>query len=175
VTSLYPSSTRRLLRTTRLVTAFFIASLVASALATFALTAEIGWPARLSGIDAAVATDSYTGLRSWIATLREGVTHAAENYPFLLYGIDRLAFAHLVIAVAFIGLYRDPVRNKWLVSFGIVACLGVVPLALLCGPLRGIPLYWQIVDCSSGLLGLIPLLWLRALIVRLQRRVGHGY
>jgi hypothetical protein len=35
----------------------------------------------------------------------------------------------------------------------------VVPLALVCGPLRGIPFYWQLIDCSFGVLGIIPL-WL---------------
>jgi hypothetical protein len=35
--------------------------------------------------------------------------------------------AHLAIAIAFISL-RDPVRNVWVVTFGMIACLGVIPL-----------------------------------------------
>jgi len=46
----------------------------------------------------------------------------------------------LVIAAAFIGPYVDPVRNKWAITFGLVACAGVMPLALIAGSTRGIPL-----------------------------------
>jgi len=175
VHTLYPSTTTRLRRTARLVTAFFIVALVVSGLTAFPLVTEIGELARLLGIDAALPPDRYTGLRFWIATVSRGLTHAAAEYPFMFYGTDWLAFAHLVIAVAFIGLYRDPVRNKWLVTFGIIACLGVLPLALICGPLRGIPFYWQLIDCSFGVLGLVPLIWLKVLIKKMERRTGHGY
>ena len=80
-------------------------------------------------------------------------------YPFLFYGTDWLAFSHLTIAVAFYGPIKDPVRNKWVIQFGMIACLMVFPLALICGPLRGIPVYWQLIDCSFGAVGIIPL-WL---------------
>jgi hypothetical protein len=33
-------------------------------------------------------------------------------YPFLAYGTDWLAFVHLVIAVAFVGPFFDPVPDK---------------------------------------------------------------
>jgi hypothetical protein len=59
----------------------------------------------------------------------------------LAYGTDWLAFAHLVIAIAFLGPLKDPVRNIWVVEFGMIACLLVIPLALICGPIRGIPFY----------------------------------
>jgi hypothetical protein len=55
------------------------------------------------------------------------------HYPFLAYGTDWLAFAHLVLAVLFIGPYLDPIRNKWIITFGLVACAGVIPLALVAG------------------------------------------
>ena len=32
-------------------------------------------------------------------------------------------------------------------------------LALIFGPIRGIPLFWRLIDCSFGLFGAIPL-WL---------------
>ena len=78
----------------------------------------------------------------WIVRVRQGLDTADADYPFLLYGTDWLAFAHLVIAVAFYGPYRDPVRNIWVVEFGMIACAGIVPLALICGPIRGIPFWW---------------------------------
>ena len=46
-----------------------------------------------------------------------------------LYGTDWLAFGHFAIAIAFVGA------------------------------LRGIPVWWRLIDCSFGVFGLIPL-WL---------------
>ena len=73
------------------------------------------------------------------------------------YGDDWLAFAHLVIAVAFIGPLRDPVRNKWVIEFGMIACVLVFPLAFVAGAVRGIPIFWRLIDCSFGVVGLVPL------------------
>ena len=89
------------------------------------------------------------------------------QYPFLAYGTDWLAFAHLVIAVAFVGAWRDPLRNVWVLDFGLIACAMVIPLALICGPLRGIPWFWRLLDCSFGVLGSIPLFMARRLVWRL--------
>jgi hypothetical protein len=44
------------------------------------------------------------------------------------------------------------------VQFGVIACAGVVPLALICGPIRGIPFGWSLVDMSFGLFGVLPLI-----------------
>jgi hypothetical protein len=77
----------------------------------------------------------------------------------MAYGTDWLAFAHLVIAVAFIGPLRDPVRNIWVIEFGLIACVAVFPLAFIAGSVRGIPFYWQLIDCSFGVGG-GALLWI---------------
>ncbi|MFJ4467751.1 hypothetical protein ACIP2X_09800 [Streptomyces sp. NPDC089424] len=108
------------------------------------------------------------GLMEWIERVRRGLDTADAEYPFLLYGTDWLAFAHLVIAVAFYGPYRDPVRNIWVVEFGMIACAGIVPLALICGPIRGIPLWWSLIDISFGVFGVIPLYMVRKKIKRLE-------
>ena len=63
----------------------------------------------------------------------------------------------MVIAVAFIGPLRDPVKNVWVIDFGMIACAAVIPLALICGPIRGIPFWWQLIDCSFGVVGIVPL------------------
>jgi hypothetical protein len=97
-------------------------------------------------------------LHTWLRRVYLGVADSNRRYPFLAYGTDWLAFAHLVIAVAFLGPLRDPVRNRWVLTFGVIACAGVVPLALIAGPIRGIPLYWRMIDCSFGVIGMIPLL-----------------
>jgi hypothetical protein len=86
-----------------------------------------------------------------------GPQETEAKYPFLFYGTDWLAFGHLVIAMAFIGPIRDPVRNIWVIEWGMAACVAVIPLALICGPIRGIPFYWQLIDCSFGVVGIVPL------------------
>ncbi|MBA3972556.1 MAG: hypothetical protein H0X46_10550, partial [Bacteroidetes bacterium] len=80
------------------------------------------------------------------------------QYIQLAYGTDWLAFSHIVIAMAFIGPLIDPVKNIWVIQFGIIACVMVFPLALIAGPIRHIPFYWQLIDCSFGLFGAIPLI-----------------
>jgi hypothetical protein len=94
---------------------------------------------------------------NWVTTVLSGYRETREAFPFLLYGYDWLAFAHLVLAILFIGPYRDPVKNKWVIEFGMISCVLVFPLAFIAGPLRGIPLGWQLIDCCFGALGLIPL------------------
>ena len=68
-----------------------------------------------------------TGLLPWIERVCNALRATNEHYPFLTYGTDWLAFAHLVIAVAFIGPYIDPVRNKWVITFGLIAGAGIIP------------------------------------------------
>jgi hypothetical protein len=99
----------------------------------------------------------------------DGTTATNRIYPFLAYGTDWLAFSHLVIAVAFIGPLRDPVRNRWVLAFGVIACAGVVPLALIAGQVRGIPFYWRLIDMSFGVFGALPLLLCLHYVRRLER------
>jgi len=104
-----------------------------------------------------------------------GLHDTYRQYPFIAYGTDWLAFAHIVIAIVFWGPLRDPVKNIWVVEFGMIACGLVVPLALICGPLRGIPFFWRLIDCSFGILGFIPLWMARKdiqRIVALEKFVG---
>jgi hypothetical protein len=131
---------------------FFIISLVLSGLTAFALETELhwllgNWPTRDSG-----------DLYNWVRNVYEAVRDTNHRYPFMAYGYDWLAFAHLVIAVAFIGPLRDPVKNIWIIEFGMLACIGIFPLAFIAGSIRGIPLYWRLIDCSFGIIGLIPLM-----------------
>ena len=98
-------------------------------------------------------------VREWVQTIYAGILDSNARYPFLLYGTDWLAFGHFVIAIAFIGPMRDPVRNRWVIDFGIIACLLIIPYALVFGGIRGIPVWWRLIDCSFGVFGLIPL-WL---------------
>lgn len=103
----------------------------------------------------------FPALSKWITKVYTGLRETDQKYPFIAYGTDWLAFAHIVIAIAFIGPIRDPVRNIWVIDFGIITCILVIPLAMICGPIRQIPLYWRFIDCSFGVLGIIPLLVIR--------------
>ena len=107
-------------------------------------------------------------LNEWLFRVNTALTQTNARYPFLGYGTDWLAFAHLVIAVAFIGPWIDPVRNKWFINWGLVACSGVPLLALIAGPIREIPIYWRLIDCSFGVFCCPPLLILRSRIERLE-------
>ncbi|MGP3688760.1 hypothetical protein ACTVZO_29360 [Streptomyces sp. IBSNAI002] len=133
----------------------FLVCLVLSGLTAFPLVSELRWA------NALVEND-------WLRRVGDGLERADAEYPFLLYGTDWLAFAHLVIAVFFYGVYRDPVRNIWIVEAGMIACAGVIPLALVCGPIRGIPVWWSVIDMAFGVFGVLPLLLLRRMIKRLE-------
>lgn len=97
-------------------------------------------------------------VHAWIMQVSGAIDDVTLRYPYLFYGYDWLGFAHLVIAMFFIGAWKNPVANRWVIRTGMVACAGVFLLAFVSGPLRGIPVVWTLVDCSFGFFGLIPLL-----------------
>lgn len=95
----------------------------------------------------------------WASTVAAAIAEVGGKYPFLFYGTDWLAFAHVVIGLAFVGPLRDPVRNKWVIEWGLWCCALVLVLAFAWAPVRGIPFFWCAVDASFGVLGAVPL-WL---------------
>ncbi|MFE1775398.1 hypothetical protein [Streptomyces sp. NPDC059008] len=163
---------RALLRRIRVWLVVFIVCLVLSGLTAFPLVTELHLVHDALTSWAGPVADALPGLMEWIERVRDGLDATDARYPFVLYGTDWLAFAHLVIAVAFYGPYRDPVRNIWVVEFGMIACAGIIPLALVCGPIRGIPMWWSVIDMSFGVFGVIPLLMVRRMIKRLEALEG---
>jgi hypothetical protein len=143
------------LRRVRVCLAIVIVGLFVSGVTAFPLEHEVRWGCDLLGIPASAIHDD--GVRGWLALVREALEQTNVRFPFLAYGTDWLAFAHLALAVLFIGPYRDPVRNVWVIDFGLIACGGVVLLAMVAGPVRGIPLGWRCVDSSFGVLAAVPL------------------
>jgi len=143
------------LRRYRVVLGLFVAGLVLSGITAFPLAHELDLLASARGLGQATGTQS--GLDSWILIVRDGLRETYARYPWMAYGTDCLAFAHIIIAVFFIGAFIDPVRNVWILQAGLIACVLVVPLALLCGAVRQIPFGWRLIDCSFGVLGAIPL------------------
>ncbi len=138
------------LRSIRRWLIFFIIALVLSGLTAFPLETELAWVCSWW-------PETQSAFFYWLTATYIAIKDTNNDYPNLAYGYDWLAFAHIVIATAFIGPYRDPVRNIWVLQFGRIACIMVIPLALIAGPIRGIPLYWQLIDISFGVIGFIPL------------------
>lgn len=155
----------RLRRRIRRGLALFVAALVASGLTAFPLEMETRW--LLEGVRGLGAL-APAGLVAWIERVHLALAEVGQRHPFLAYGTDWLAFAHLVIAIAFWGPWKDPVRNVWVVEWAMLCCVAVIPLALVCGQIRGIPMYWRLVDISFGVLGLVPLAVVRRDIGRLK-------
>lgn len=140
----------KLRRVIRNMILFFICSLIISGVTAFPIESEL----RLAYEN----IERFPGfLQDWITKVYFGVKDTNEAYPFLAYGTDWLAFAHLVIAVAFIGPLRDPIKNILVIEFGMIASVMVFPLAFIAGPVRQIPFYWQLIDCSFGVVALILL------------------
>lgn len=148
---------RRVLRRIRLLLWITIIGLVVSGATAIPLEAELRVLSDWSG--------KSSGLGRWMTRIHEALVDTNAKYPFIAYGTDWLAFAHFVIAIAFIGPLRDPVKNAWVIEFGMIACILVVPFAFGMGALRGIPFGWRLVDCSFGVFGIIPL-WLCRKYVR---------
>ncbi len=157
-----------LLRRIRFVLGGFVLGLILSGLTAFPLTWEVNLLAHWLGAGQTATPDQFGGLTEWIVRVRNALRITDASYPFLAYGYDWLAFAHLMIALAFIGPWRDPVRNVWIIEWTMLCCLAIFPLAFICGPIRGIPFYWQLIDCSFGAIGILPLWWCRRAIAELN-------
>jgi hypothetical protein len=159
-------------RRIRLWLMFFVAALVVSGLTAFPIRWEAELLNRFMG-QGTFVEGLWPALAQWISFVHQGIIEVDGSYPFLFYGTDWLAFAHIVIALAFWGPLRDPTAHIWTVEWGMIACILLVPLALICGPVRGIPWFWQVADCSFGVFGIIPLWVVRRDILRLRELIAQ--
>jgi hypothetical protein len=160
------------LRRIRAVLGVFILCLIVSGITAFPLQRELGAVAAVRGLERVSAADASNSFDHWILTVRDGLRDSYARYPWLAYGTDWLAFAHIVIAIFFLGPLVDPVRNVWVLQAGLIACVLVVPLALICGPIRQIPVGWRLIDCSFGVFGAVPLFYCLRLARTLESRNG---
>jgi len=155
---------RTLHRRIKQLTWLFIVGLAVSGATAIPLAQETNLLVRFLGAD-----HESTGPMQWLVRVRDALAQTQLQHPLLFYGTDWLAFGHFVIALAFIGALRDPVRNRWLFDFGLIACVLVIPFALVFGSLRGIPFWWRLIDCSFGILGFIPLWFCRQWAIELEK------
>jgi hypothetical protein len=153
------------LQRVRLLLGIFVLGLISSGLTAIPLRWEVGLLEQRVGRNPVVQA-RWPELADWIGRVNTGVQHGYGQYPFLAYGTDWLAFGHVAIAAAFVGAWQDPLRNRWVVEFGMIACLLVLPWAAVFGALRGIPVLWRLIDMSFGIFGIIPLWVARRLILQ---------
>jgi hypothetical protein len=130
-----------------------MASLVFSGLTAFPIEWELHY-----AYECVTSWNQSTAFSRWIELVFRGVHDTNVAYPFIAYGSDWLGFAHLVIAIAFCGPLKDPVRNRWVIEFGIISCLLIFPFAFFAGHIRQIPIFWRLIDCSFGIIGGV-ILW----------------
>lgn len=144
---------------------FFIVALVLSGLTAVPLVS-------LTAVFAEITASLGGSLHAWAVQAASAVALVDAQWPILFYGTDWLAFAHVVIGLAFIGPWRDPVRNRWVVEWGLWCCALVVIVAFAWAPVRGIPFFWRCVDASFGVFGAVPLL---LVMLRIKRMAGKGH
>lgn len=140
----------KLLTKIRLLILFFMVALILSGATAFPVETELRWllshPSLVPSFAAKWLQDVYTAL-----------VETNSKYPMIAYGFDWLAFAHIVIAMAFIGPFKDPVKNVWIIDWAMQASMAIIPLAFIAAPIRHIPLFHVLIDCSFGVIGIIPL------------------
>ncbi len=147
---------------------FFIFVLVVAGLTAIPLQWELALLHRWFGVTSFLA-ETWPSMSEWISRVNYEVQNGYGTYPLLAYGTDWLAFAHVVIAVAFIGPLRNPIKNIWIIEFGMIACILIVPWALLFGLVRDIPFFWTLIDMSFGIFGFIPLWLVRQDILKVTK------
>lgn len=163
-----------LLRRIRWLTWFFIVGLVFSGVTAIPLVTELNGLVSWFGLEGETSTTAGSELVRWLLGIRDSLVTTQAEHPQLFYGTDWLAFGHIVIAVAFVGALHDPVRNRWLFDFGLIACAMVIPWAFILGGVRGIPIWWRLIDCSFGVFGAVPLWWCRKWAWEIERLRGRA-
>jgi hypothetical protein len=135
------------MKTIRIHLALFVLVLMLSGITAFPIQTEINF--LMAHLDSLPVF-----FHDWIKQLHQNINATPS---VMLYGTDWLAFAHIIIGLFFIPVYIDPVKYKVNLYIGMTACLLVFPLAFICGPIRNIPFFHQLIDCSFGVIGILYL------------------
>ncbi len=126
---------------------FFMGALILSGITAFPLKLEIKLLSKTQHLFPSF-------ISTWISHLEEVINNSPVE---MMYGTDWLAFAHIIIALFFIPVYQQPIQYQLNLKIGMLACVLIFPLAFICGPIRDIPFFHQIIDCCFGLFGFIYL------------------
>lgn len=81
---------------------FFIAGLFLSGVTAIPLEWQLEKINRYIGLGTEVES-YFPGLSFWIDRIYTGLSVTYKEYPFIAYGTDWLAFAHIVLAILFVG------------------------------------------------------------------------
>lgn len=122
----------------RIAILIVIVGLVISGVTAFPLLHELNLLCDLLGKDG-IGLAADSDLMRWVFKVRDGLAATYRDYPFIAYG-----------------------------KVGIAASLLVIPLALICGPIRGIPFFWRLIECSFGVLCILPLVFALRMIRQLD-------
>ena len=159
--------THRRLTRIKAILVFFVFALGISGLTAIPLRFELNILNSIAGEGTSVA-NVVPWLATWISLVHTALEKLYQDYAFLAYGYDWLAFGHFVIAIAFLGAVKDPVRNRWVIEFGMIACVLILPYAFIFGQIRGIPILWRVIDMLFGILGIVPLYIARKMTLELE-------
>ncbi|HEY5037139.1 MAG TPA: hypothetical protein VII74_08430 [Chthoniobacterales bacterium] len=154
----------RLLTRIRILLAIVILGLLGSGISCLPLLTESG-----KIVELLHHNGQFPAATAWMTQVHRGLETTYSDSPFIGYGTDWLGFGHFIIAIFFIGPLLDPRRNLWVINAGIIACLLVIPMALISGAVRELPLWWRLIDCAFGVFGVIPLWLARSWTLRLPR------
>ena len=162
----------RALTLTRIWLVLFSAALIGSGLTAIFAREGLRLLSPLFG-QGSILQAAWPSMADWLSLVHHAVEETYDRYPFLAYGYDWLAFGHFIISIPFIMAIRDPLRHSWVITYGIAACVAVLPFAIVFGAIRGIPLFWRVVDTLFGIGGLAVLLVLRSQL-RALAQVGSA-
>lgn len=91
-------------------------------------------------------------------------------WNYLKGGIIFCTLYHKALCTLSILMYRQQEKKigRWIIFF-IVALVLCGVTAFVAGSIRGIPIYWRLIDCSFGIVGLVPLSVSYRAIVALEK------
>src|SRR5688572_20796286 len=112
------------MKTIRLHLSSFILLLLLSGISAFPLKTEIEYIHRQTN-------ESGAPFALWIEKVYQTINNTPE---IMFYGTDWLAFAHIIISLFFIPVFLNPQQHKINLQIGMIACVLVLPLAFICGP-----------------------------------------
>ncbi|WP_260703342.1 hypothetical protein [Edaphobacter flagellatus] len=107
-----------MIRRIRIWLSVVIVALLVSGVTAFPLETELSWIVRHVG------WVPLPGLVAWLERVYGALAATNREYPFLAYGTDWLAFAHLVLAVLFLGPWVDRLRRGSATGSDCRACAG---------------------------------------------------
>ena len=154
----------------RIALGIFIVGLVLSGISALPLRWELSMLDRWTGSGPTTPNFVPQRVGDFISFVHSGIEKTYAEFPFFGYGTDWLGFGHFVIAMFFLLPFIDPTRYRAVLYVGLVACAGVIALALIAGPIRRIPFFWTLIDCSFGIFGATPLLY----CLRLTRKLDNS-